>query len=92
MRVIADLDRENLPGPQIPERAIFVASAQRLDFPEAAENLALACRKSPGHSAAGAASPPMPPATDLRFSSLAAARFRGYFPGSFSHYESGHSS
>ena len=41
MRVIADLDRENLPGPQIPERAIFVASAQRLDFPEAAENLAL---------------------------------------------------
>jgi large subunit ribosomal protein L31 len=40
MRVIADLHRENLPGPQVPERAIFVASAQRLDFPEAAENLA----------------------------------------------------
>jgi len=41
MRVIADLDRENLPGPQVRERAIFVASAQRLDFLEAAENLAL---------------------------------------------------
>ena len=40
MRVIADLHRENLPGQQVPERAIFVASAQRLDFPEAAENLA----------------------------------------------------
>ena len=41
MRMIADLDRENLPGPQLPERAIFVASAQRLDFLEAADNLAL---------------------------------------------------
>ena len=41
MRVIADLHRENLPGQQVPERAIFVASAQRLDFLEAAENLAL---------------------------------------------------
>jgi hypothetical protein len=41
MRVIADLDRENLAGPQILERAILVSSAQRFDFPEAADNLAL---------------------------------------------------
>ena len=32
MRVIADLDRENLARPQVPERAILVASAQHLDF------------------------------------------------------------
>ena len=92
MRVIADLHRENLPGPQVPERAIFVASAQRLDFLEAAENLALCVENRRGIPAAGAASQPMPPAADLWFSLLAAARFRGYFPGSFSHYESGHSS
>ena len=40
MRVIADLDRENLPGPQVPERASLEASALRLNFLEAAENLA----------------------------------------------------
>ena len=92
MRVIADLDRENLPGPQIPERAILVASAQRLDFPEAAENPALRIENRRGIAAAGQRLLPCRQQRIFGFHHLRQLAFRGYFPGSFSHYESGHSS
>ena len=41
MRMIANLDCENLAGPQTLERTTLITSAQGLDLPEAAENLAL---------------------------------------------------